>query len=114
MRTMAPSMKIAGTVESRSNAILAAEVEGRLVEVAEVGTRVEKGETVARIEDTALTLRVSELEAEIRRGEPRIQDLNSELVRVERLAETNLAAGSQMDEARADRERESARLNSSH
>src|SRR5690625_7754033 len=30
MRTMAPSMKIAGTVESRSNAILAAEVEGRL------------------------------------------------------------------------------------
>jgi len=104
MRTMAPSMKIAGTVESRSSAVLAAEVEGRLVEVAEVGTRVEKGETVARIEDTALTLRVSELEAEIRRGESRIQYLNSELVRVERLAETNLAAVSQIDETRSDRD----------
>lgn len=110
MREMAPSMKIAGTVESRSNAVLAAEVEGRLAEVAEVGTRVEKGETVARIEDTALTLRVSELEAEIRRGESRVQYLDSELARVKRLAETRLVAANQIDEIRSDRDMAAADL----
>src|SRR5699024_9752900 len=40
LREMAPTMQIAGTVLSRSDAVLSAEIEGRLVEVADVGTRV--------------------------------------------------------------------------
>lgn len=103
-RRMAPSMQVAGTVLSRSDASLSAEVEGRLVEVADVGTRVASGDVVARIEDTTLKLRVSELEAEIARGEARLEYLDAELGRVQRLAETNLAAASQIDQTRSERD----------
>jgi len=103
-REMAPTMQVAGTVLSRSDASLSAEVEGRLVEVADVGTRVSEGDVVARIEDTMLELRVSELEAEIDRGEARLKFLDAELARVQQLAETNLAAASQIDQTRSERD----------
>ncbi len=103
-REMAPTMQVAGTVLSRSDASLSAEVEGRLVEVADVGTRVAQGDVVARIEDTTLQLRVAELEAEIARGEARLEFLDAELDRVQRLAETNLAAASQIDQTRSERD----------
>lgn len=103
-REMAPTMQVAGTVLSRSDASLSAEVEGRLVEVADVGTRVAEGDVVARIEDTVLQLRVSELEAEIDSTQARLAFLNAELARVQRLAETNLAAASQIDQTRSERD----------
>ncbi|RFF27068.1 efflux RND transporter periplasmic adaptor subunit [Wenzhouxiangella sp. 15181] len=103
-REMAPTMQVSGTVLSRSDASLSAEVEGRLVEVADVGTRVAEGDVVARIEDTTLRLRISELEAEIARGESRLEFLDAELKRFERLAETNLAAASQIDQTRSERD----------
>lgn len=109
-REMAPTMQVAGTVLSRSDASLSAEVEGRLVQVADVGTKVEEGDVVARIEDTTLTLRVAELEAEIARGQSRLAFLNAELDRVERLAETNLAAVSQIDQTRSERDVASSEL----
>lgn len=103
-REMAPTMQVAGTVLSRSDASLSAEVEGRLVEVADVGTQVAEGDVVARIEDTVLQLRVSELEAEIDSTQARLAFLNAELARVQRLAETNLAAASQIDQTRSERD----------
>lgn len=103
-REMAPTLQVAGTVLSRSDAGLSAEIEGRLVEVADVGTRVAEGDVVARIEDTTLQLRVAELEAQIARGEARLRFLDAELGRVQRLAETNLAAVSQIDQTRSERD----------
>lgn len=101
---MAPTMQVAGTVISRSDAFLSAEVDGRLLEVAEIGSRVEAGGVIARIEDTGLRLRAQELSAEIRRSEARLRFLEAELVRFERLAETNLAAASQIDQTRSERD----------
>ena len=100
MRTMAPTMQVAGTILSRSEASLSAEVEGRLIEVADTGTRVAAGDIVALIEDTTLRLRLAELEAEIARSTARRNFLDAELSRLQRLAETNLAAISQIDHAR--------------
>ncbi len=102
--TMAPTMQVAGTVVSRSNAFLSAEVDGRLIEVADIGSRVAAGDVVARIEDTMLTLRARELHSEITRGEARLNFLDAELRRFERLAETNLAAASQIDQTRSERD----------
>ena len=102
--TMAPTMQVAGTVISRSDAYLSAEVEGRLTLVAEVGTRVDTGDELARIEDVSLRLRVQELEAEVTRAEARLTFLSAELARFERLAETNLAAVSQIDQTRSERD----------
>ncbi|MDZ7791785.1 MAG: efflux RND transporter periplasmic adaptor subunit [Xanthomonadales bacterium] len=103
-REMSPTMQVAGTVLSRSDASLSAEVEGRLIDVSDVGTRVAAGDVVARIEDTVLQLRVAELEAEIDSTQARLAFLNAELARVERLAETNLAAASQIDQTRSERD----------
>ncbi len=102
--TMAPTMQVAGTVVSRSSAFLSAEVEGRLVEVAEVGTRVEAGAMVARIEDTQLRLRRDELASERLRAQARLKFLEAELRRFERLAETNMAAASQIEQTRSERD----------
>lgn len=104
MTEMTPTMQVAGTVVSRDDAFLSAEVDGRLMEVAEVGARVAAGDTVARIEDTGLRLRAQELEAEIRRAEARLKYLEAELGRFERLAETNLAAASQIEQTRSERD----------
>ena len=104
LTTMAPTMQVAGTVVSRSDAFLSAEVEGRLIEVADIGSRVEAGDVVARIEDTTLSLRARELESEITRAEARLKFLEAELRRFERLAETNLAAASQIDQTLSERD----------
>ncbi|QOC22326.1 efflux RND transporter periplasmic adaptor subunit [Wenzhouxiangella sp. AB-CW3] len=104
MTTMAPTMQVAGTVVSRSDAFLSAEVDGRLIEVADIGSRVDAGDVVARIEDTSLKLRARELESEITRAEARLNFLEAELRRFERLAETNLAALSQIEQTRSERD----------
>ncbi len=101
---MAPTMQVAGTVVSKADAFLSAEVEGRLMEVADVGTQVTEGDVIARVEDTTLRLRSQELAAEISRAEARLRFLEADLVRFERLAETNLAAASQIDQTRSERD----------
>jgi RND family efflux transporter MFP subunit len=102
--SMAPTMQVAGTVVSRSDAFLSAEVEGRLMEVADVGSSVQAGDVIARIEDTTLRLRAQELAAEITRAQARLRFLEAELTRFERLAETNLAAVSQIEQTRSERD----------
>ncbi len=94
---------VPGTVISRNDARLAAEVEGRLTEVADVGTVVTRGDVVARIEDVTLRLRVAELEAQVARAESRLVFLESEEKRFERLAQSNLAAITQLEQTQADR-----------
>ena len=84
---------------SRDDAVLSAEVEGRLISIVDVGTRVETGDTIARIEDTGLQLRAEELAAEITRAEARpALSLKPSWSGFRRLAETNLAAASQIDQ----------------
>lgn len=104
LQSLAPVTYVPGTVQSRSDARLAAEVPGRLTWVAEVGTRVEAGEAVARIEDTTLRLRRDELVAEIARARARLQFLEGEEKRFDALARSNLAAATQIDQVRADRD----------
>jgi len=48
-QSLAPVNLVAGTVVSRSDARLSAEVEGRLVQVVDVGARVQKGDALAHI-----------------------------------------------------------------
>lgn len=104
LTTMAPTMQVAGTVVSRTDAYLSAEVDGRLIQVAEPGQRVELGDVIAKIDDQTLTLRAQELRAEIARVNARLTFLEAELKRFQRLAETNLAAVSQIEQTRADRD----------
>lgn len=104
VHAMAPVTLVPGTVTSRHDARLAAEVDGRLQMVADVGTRVVEGDPVASIEDTQLKLRHEELAAELTRAEARLAFLEAEEKRFDQLAQSNLAAATQLEQTRADRD----------
>lgn len=104
VRTMSATTLVPGTVVSRNDARLAAEVQGRLISVLDVGSEVGRDEPVAQIEDTMLRLRHDELLAEVSRVKARLQFLEKEERRFARLAANNLAAATQMEQTRADRE----------
>ncbi|GAB4190574.1 MAG: efflux RND transporter periplasmic adaptor subunit [Wenzhouxiangellaceae bacterium] len=103
IQAIAPTTWVAGSVISRSDSRLAAEVEGRVLEIAEVGARVAAGDVVTVIEDTALRLRAAELSAEVTRVQARLTYLTGEAERQQRLAANNLAAQSALAQTTADR-----------
>ena len=104
LQNIAPMTLVPGTVVSRNDARLSAEVQGRLTSVADVGTVVSAGEVIAEIEDTTLRLRQAELEAEVDRAEARLRFLENEEARFNKLAESNLAAQAQLEQTRSDRD----------
>jgi len=97
MRELAPIHWYSGTVISREQAKLAAEVSGRLLWVAEVGAEVEKGATVARIDDSLMREDFAERSADIARIEAQLGFLKQEASRLQRLANQNNAAQSQLE-----------------
>ena len=103
-QSIAPETIVPGTVVSRSDARLAAEVTGRLMNVSDVGTVAAKGDVVAQIEDTVILLRKQELIAEVERAQARLNYLESEESRYVKLAESNLAAATKLEETRSDRD----------
>ncbi len=103
MRLLAPVDYYTGTVISREQARLAAEVSGRLLWVAEVGDRVEEGGVVARIDDVLLKEDLAEREADVTRLQARLGFLKLEASRLQRLARSNNAAQSQLEQVESDR-----------
>jgi RND family efflux transporter MFP subunit len=99
---LAPSVDVPGTVISRNDARLASELAAKLEWIAEVGTTVAEGDTLARLEN--ITFRINEMEAESRvtREKARVTFLQSERGRLEQLAESNLSARSQLDRTISD------------
>lgn len=104
VQSIAPETIVPGTVISRNDARLAAEVTGRLIDVSDVGAFAAKGDAVARIEDTIILLRKQELLAEVERAKARLNYLESEEGRYVKLAESNLAAATKLEETRSDRD----------
>lgn len=92
--TLAP-----GTIISRNDARVAAEVAGRLIAVKEVGDRVARDEEIARIDDRALQLQLRDATARIRRLEASLKFLGSQAQRFRALAQENNAARNQLDES---------------
>lgn len=104
MQDIAPVTLVPGTVVSRNDAKLSAEVPGRLESVADVGTMVSIGELVAEIEDTTLILQQAELSALVKRAEASLRFLESEEGRFAQLVESKLAAANQLEQTRSDRD----------
>lgn len=99
---LAPTMEVPGTVASREDARIAAEVAGRLMAVADIGEVFKTGDVLARIDNTELLLRETELEGEVSRATQRIGFLQRESQRLQRLAAQNVAAESQLDQTSSD------------
>ena len=103
-RLLAPVTWYPGTVISRNRARVAAEVEGRLEWVAEVGTTIAAGETVARLDDALLRQALAEDEAAIAREQARLTYLDAQVKRVETLVTQNTATRSRLEETVAERD----------
>jgi RND family efflux transporter MFP subunit len=98
---LAPTIPIPGSVISRDDTRLAAEVAGRLVELAEIGTLVAAGDVVARVDDSLLRQRNVELAAEVGRVQARIGFLQREARRLDTLAAQDNAAERELDDTRS-------------
>ena len=102
-RTLAPTASITGSVISRDDARIAAEVEGKLLWLAEVGTPVEVGDVVARLEPRLLQVALTQAEASVARLEAELSLRERELERTEELALTQNVSATLLDERRAGR-----------
>lgn len=101
---LAPTIEVPGTVGSRFDAQLAAEVSGRLTSIADIGEAVEQGESIAEIEDVSYQLQKAENEGQVARAKSRIAFLSREAARLQKLASQNAAAKSQLDATESDLE----------
>ena len=98
MRLLAPNVEVPGTVVSRHDARLAAELNANLTWIAEVGTIVKKGDTVARLEDFTFKIQEMEAQSRVEREQANVTFLESELDRLNQLHLQNLSAKSQLDQ----------------
>ena len=103
-RMLAPVSWYPGTVISRNRARVAAEVDGRLEWVAEVGAAIAEGEVVARIDDALLRQSLVENEAAVARERAHLTFLDAQVERMERLVTQNTATRSRLEEAVAERD----------
>jgi len=102
LRMLAPTIEVPGTVVSRFDARLASELEAKLEWIAEVGTEVKEGDTLARLENITFRLLEMEAQSRVEREQARIVFLKSEKERLERLSRNNLSAKSQLDQTSSD------------
>lgn len=102
-RLLAPVTFFPGTVISRDDARLAAEVEGRLKWVADVGTSVKRGQSVARLDDVLIREALTENEATVVREQARVTFYTQEVERLQPLVERKIVTPSAIDQAISNR-----------
>ena len=91
-------MRLPGTVISKRDAGISAELSGRLTWVAEVGERIDQGDALATIDDHLLQLQLRNNNAEIARINADINYNKRQIERLQRLAEQNNMARSELDQ----------------
>ena len=100
---LAPVTWYPGTVISRNQARVAAEVQGRIEWVAELGATLARDEVLARLDDALLRQSLAESEAAVARERARLTFLDAQVERLEKLATQNTVTRSRLDEAVAER-----------
>ncbi len=99
-----PAIWVPGTVISRHDSRIAAEVAGKLISVAEVGERFRAGEVLARINDRELQLELRNTRSQKLRLQSRFDYLQRQLSRLSSLARSNSAAEAELDQLGAERD----------
>lgn len=112
-RQVQPVSWMPGVVISRNNALLASELKGRLVWVAEVGERFASGEIVARLDDRDMQLEVEVAKAALQEVKAQLEFYHAEVGRLQQLAERNNTARNRLEEVTAARDELKSRLGAS-
>ncbi|MFQ2156055.1 efflux RND transporter periplasmic adaptor subunit [Aeromonas hydrophila] len=98
----AASIWVSGTVASRQQAALSAEVSGRVEWIAEFGSRVSKGDELLRLDSAALRLSLEQAQAEQAKWESNVRFSRAEFGRLATLHRQKSTSQSQYDKARYD------------
>ena len=101
-REMTPLIEVAGTVISRKDTRLAAQVEGQVTWVADVGSRLAAGDVAAQLDDVLLRAMLAEEQAQVGRAQASLGFHQAESKRLAKLASENHAAQSRLDQERRD------------
>ena len=101
---VAPTVAVPGTIYSRNDVQLTAGVAGQLTMVAEPGTMVQAGQTIASIDKESLLLQRAEQEVLHERAEINIRQLNSQLQRQVELQGGNLVSEFDLEQTEANRD----------
>jgi RND family efflux transporter MFP subunit len=107
---MAPKMALPGTVMARNDSHLASEVEGRVAWVAEVGTVVNAGDVVAKIDATNASLQLASDRANVAKLAAQLRYDRSQATRMQTLFKENAIARATRDQAASSRDEDSAAL----
>jgi len=101
---LAPTVAVPGTIYSRNDMQVTAGVSGQLLMVAEPGTYIAKGESVARIDNRPLLLQRAEQEALLERAQINVRQLESQLRRQRELGGSNLVSEFDIEQTEANRD----------
>ena len=95
------SISATGTVVSRNDARISSEVGGTLAWIAEPGTVVRRGESIARLDIARLSLELRDNEAALKRLDAQLALLATQRARLESLAGQSMVSQTQLDEAQS-------------
>lgn len=104
LRDMAPVVEVSGTVLSLNDSRIAAEIEGVLTWIANVGDAVDTGAVIARINPRLMQVALKRAQANVAGLEADLRYREQLLNRNEELAASNNAAANLLDESRAQRD----------
>ncbi len=99
-----PLQWVPGSVGSRHDARIASGESGLVVSVSEVGTKVQRGAVLARVDDLALRLAVQQANANLQRAESRRSYAERQAERMESITQRSSVAEAQLDQIRTDRD----------
>ena len=104
LRDMAPAVEVSGTVMSLNDSRIAAEIEGVLTWMANVGDAVEAGTVIARIDPRLMQVELKRARANVARLEADLRYRDRQLERAEELAASSNASANLLDESKAQRD----------
>ncbi|MGB5258518.1 MAG: efflux RND transporter periplasmic adaptor subunit [Woeseiaceae bacterium] len=104
LRDMAPLVEVSGTVVSLNDSRIAAEVEGVLTWMADVGDAVDAGDVIARIDPRLMQVALAQARSRVARLEADLRYREQVLKRSEELAVNNNVSANLLDESRAQRD----------
>jgi RND family efflux transporter MFP subunit len=107
---MAPKVVLPGTVVARNDSHLAAEVEGRIAWVAEVGTVVKAGDVIARIDRNVSGMQLASDKANVARLSAQLNFDRSQAERMDRLFSQSAIAKATRDQASSTRDMDAGAL----
>lgn len=95
---IAQEVWVPGTVMSKTDSELAAEVAGRITWMADVGSRVRKGEVLVKLDDHRLKIALGQERANIAKWEARVNMLDKRIKRFSTMAAKQNTSRDQLDE----------------